>query len=344
MARIGSKLLADLSRRIAISLEAGIDERKIWLRESERSRGHMHEMVSQIAAAVDQGRTVGDAVHSTGSYFPPLFRELVALGDETGKSATVFRRMADHYEHRVQLRREFISGITWPLFQLGAAIFIVGFLIWILGVIADSAGDAPYDILGFGLQGHRGLLIYVSFIATMGGLVVAGYYLVRSGVAWIRPVELMVMRIPAVGNCLRTLAISRLAWTLGLTMEAGMDARRALPFAMQSTHSSYFQQHTQAVQDSVDRGDEAVEAFTRTGVFPDDFLDTLLVGEQSGKMDEAMLRLADQYQDRARAALATMTKLAGFVVWALVALVIISIIFRIVASYAGFIEGLANPR
>ncbi len=342
MPRIGTRPLAALCRRVALALEAGIDERRIWQREAERARGRMRVAVSQIQGAVERGESSGEGVGQAGAYFPPLFHQLVQLGDQTGKSPTVFRRLADHYEHRLQLRRTFLAGITWPLVQLTAAIVMVGFLIWILGVIGRNMGDAPYDILGLGLRGNRGLLIYVSLIAVVGGLGVAAYYLLRSGMAWVGPVQRVVLRLPVIGSCLRTLALARLAWTLGLTLEAGMDLRRALPLALQSTHQVGFTQHIPEVAASVGRGEEAVVALARTDAFPPDFLDTVQVGEESGRLEEAMLRLADQYQERARDALATLTKLAGFAVWAVVALMIVAIIVNIVASYANFLQGLAG--
>ena len=66
--------------------------------------------------------------------------------------------------------------------------------------------------------------------------------------------------------------------------------------------------------------------------------------EESGRLDESMLKLADVYQDRARAAIATLTQCAGYAVWALVALIIAVILFRIVSQYAAGIQNLANPR
>ncbi len=342
MARIGTKPLAALCRRVAIALESGIDERRIWRREAERARGPLHIALCRIQQAVERGQSTGDGVGQTGSYFPRLFHELVPLGDQTGKSATVFRRLADHYEHRLRLRRVFLAGIAWPVTQLIAAVVVVGFLIWILGAIAHNRGDAPYDILGLGLLGNRGLLIYVLLVAAVCGTGVAAYYGLRSGAAWVGPVQQLVLRLPAIGSCLRTLALTRLAWTLGLSLEAGMDLRRALPLALQSTDNAYFMRHIPSVQAAVDRGEEAFVALAQTHVFPPDFLDTLQVGEESGRLEEAMLRLADQYQDRARAALATLTTLAGFAVWALVALMIIAIIVNIVAGYAGFLQDMAG--
>jgi type II secretory pathway component PulF len=343
MARISTKTLASLCRRVAIALEAGIDERKIWQRECERARGRLAGAVGQISEAVSAGNPASAGLAATGSYFPPLFHELVKLGEHTGKSATVFRHLADHYDHRLKLRRAFLAGITWPAIQLTAAVVIVGFLIWILGVISSRIGEQPYDVLGLGLQGTKGLIIYIVIVGAALSAACGGYLLLRSGAVWTRPVQVMVMKLPGIGNNLRTLTLSRLAWTLGLSLEAGMDVRKALPFALRSTRNHYFAQHAPAVQAEIERGREVFVAVAGTGAFPPDFLDTIQVGEQSGRLDEAMLRLAEQYQDRARAALTALTTLAGFAVWAVVALLIIAIIMSIVGSYANFIQDLAAP-
>jgi type II secretory pathway component PulF len=79
----------------------------------------------------------------------------------------------------------------------------------------------------------------------------------------------------------------------------------------------------------VTSGQEICEVLSRTGAYPRDFLDTLEVGERSGRLPESMRILSEQYQDKARRALATLTMAAGFLVWALVAVIIIVMIFRL---------------
>jgi type II secretory pathway component PulF len=123
-----------------------------------------------------------------------------------------------------------------------------------------------------------------------------------------------------------------------------MDVRRAVPFALEAAGSPYYSRHVPEVSAALERGDDLFSALARTGAFPDEFLDAIQVGEQSGRSDESMLRLADQYQDHARSALATLTMLAGFAVWALVALMIIAIIFSIVSAYSNMLQDLSKPR
>ena len=343
MAQISRKQLAALARRVGVALESGIEERKIWQREAERARGSSAAVFGRISAALGTGGSIGDAVLQSDGFFPPLFVELVGLGEATGKLASVFRRLADHYEQSVRLRRTFLAGITWPLIQLTAAIVIVGLLIWILGLIAENRGPAPYDILGLGLVGNAGVVIYVTIVGSLLAVATLLFFLIRSRVFWIQPVEVAAIAVPGIGGCIKTLCLSRLSWSLGLSLAAGMDARSAVPFALRMAGNHYFARHQSAVSSSLMAGDEMFVALAGTGAFPDEFLDALQVGEQSGRLDESMLQLAEEYQDRSRAALATLTTLAGFAVWALVALILIAIIANMVSGYANFLEGLAQP-
>ena len=131
-----------------------------------------------------------------------------------------------HYEAQLKRRRIFLAAITWPAIQLAAALFIVGSVIWILGMI----GDRKTDILGFGLVGNRGLALYVAFVCGAGVAVLLLIRALERGMMWIRPVERAVLKLPAVGPALETLALSRLARALesrSRWAEAGAAHERA---------------------------------------------------------------------------------------------------------------------
>src|SRR5688572_25212148 len=135
-ARVSNKELAQLCRRLATGLEAGIDVRKVWSREvAGRSSSSLRRRLVPVSEAVAVGRSVTEGLAETGDYFPPLFREMVHVGERTGKLAEVFRQLAEHYDHQLNLRRAFLASITWPMFQLTAAVFVIGVLIWVLGII-----------------------------------------------------------------------------------------------------------------------------------------------------------------------------------------------------------------
>lgn len=332
------KPLAGMCRRMATSLEAGIDIRKVLARESDaQAPAAQQRVMRQIRDEVKVGHSLADSINETGEFFPELFRELVTVGEETGQLAEVFRHLAKHYERQVALRRDFLKSISWPITQLVAAICTIGLLIWILGWIADSRGGEAFDVLGWGLMGERGAMIYFGIV---GIVVVAVGVLIeasRRGAPWVAPLVRFAYRIPALGGALTTLALARMAWSMNLTLDTGMSLKKALPLGFRASGDPFHLVHLRRVVADVSRGTEIHEALSDTGAFPHDFLDAVRVGEQSGRLPEQMTLLSRQYEERAEAALATLTQIAGFAVWAIVAVFIIMLIFRIFSAYVGVI-------
>jgi type II secretory pathway component PulF len=128
-----------------------------------------------------------------------------------------------------------------------------------------------------------------------------------------------------------------MAWSLEATLEAGVETRKALRLALRSTRFAPLADTEDEVAADITRGDEIHEALRRTGVFPQDFLDAVAVGEQSGRLPEAMGTLSRNYQEQAEAAIAVLSTLGGWGVYVLVALFIIFMIFRLFGFYVGTI-------
>lgn len=283
---------------------------------------------------------MADGLAQTGKFFPPLFVELVHVGEQTGQTAEIFRQLCENYEHQIQLRRTFLASIAWPMLQLGAAVCVIGLLIFILGIIPAPGGQERIDILGFGLMGPKGVAIYFTIV---GGIAIGIFLLIqalRRGLIWTHPLQRLLLKIPAIGGCLRTMALARLAWTLHLTMETSLDTRKSLLLGLRSTNNVAFSGHCQQVVEDIDAGRGITDSFAATGAFPQDFLDALDVGERSGRLPESMAVLSRQYQEQAQSAMRTLTIFAGFAVWGLVAVIIIMMIFRIFSFYLNTINDL----
>ncbi len=333
--RISPKDLGELSHRLAVETESGIDIRRTWKREAESARPRVRGDFREISDAINQGDGLAVALNRTGQLFPPLFREIVDVGEKTGTLGRVFQRLATHYRRIVERQRMFLMAIAWPIFELALAILVIGLMIWMLGIIARRNNGQAIDILGLGLIGNRGLLIYTNFIIAVclliAGLVVA----VRRGVLWTRPLQHAVMRIPVIGGCLEKLALAQLTWALHLTMNVDLDLRKVVPLVLRATGSDYYIRHTDEVVSLVATGHPLHEAFGVTGVFPDTFLEALQVAEESGAVVESMERLSNRYDEEAQTALKMLTTMAGAAVALLVMGIIILMIFHIAGFYIG---------
>jgi len=331
--RISIRDLARLCRRVATSLEAGIDVRNVWAREAERAPGlTARTRLRAVSEAVNEGQSLAAGLAETGDYFPPMFRELAEVGEQTGHLAESFVRLAEHYEEQLKLRRILVAASTWPIVELGLALGVVGFLIWIMGIIGQR-GDNAVDPLGFGLVGNTGLAAYLTFLALIGIALFLVYQAIRRGMIWTAPIQLLLLRIPILGQAFQSVAMARLTWALHLTLEAGMGLRRALGISLRSTRNAHYTRHIRSVDRAIEAGEPVHQAFRDTGAFTPHFIDAVHVGEESGRLVESMAILSRQYREQAEAAFRAMTVLGGFAVWILVAAIIIFFIFRLAFFY-----------
>ena len=336
--QLSNKALVELCHRLAVEIDAGIDIRRTWQREAEAAPRRLQPYIAQVRDAVATGASLAVALAGVGRVFPPLFLEMAHVGEQTGTLSKVFRRLESHYRRQVQAQRIFLTAIAWPMFELAFAIVVIGALIWILGVLGRRSGTEPVDVLGFGLTGTRGLVIYVNFIIAVvlciAGLVVA----VRRGMLWTRPLQHALMRLPGVGAGLEKIALARLAWALHLTMNVEMDLRRLVPLVLRATGSDYYIRHTNQIVADVAAGHPLYIAFGRSGAFPPTFIDALAVAEESGQIVESMDRLSKRYEEEAEAAVKALAVILGVFVGLLVMGVIVLLIFRLAGFYFGTIN------
>src|SRR5262249_39509759 len=141
------------------------------------------------------------------------------------------------------------------------------------------------------------------------------------------------LRLPALGPCLEALALSRFCMSLRLTAGTAMPIGQALKLSLRATGKSAFARPAQSVQLAVRRGDDLTRVLGETGLFPELFMSSLSVGEESGQVPEVMQRLGDDYHDEAGRRLTALAAVAAYGVWFFVAALMVVAIFRIALSY-----------
>jgi type IV pilus assembly protein PilC len=332
-----TKALVEFLRRLAISLEAGIDIRKTLQNEALRSQSAMRWHAITMSRAINTGASLTVAMEATGDYFPKLVRELIFVGEQTGHLPEVLKQLVENYEEQLALKRMFWTTISWPLMQLAVALGVIGFLIWISAIIGRMTGN-PTDLLGVGLTGEWGLVVYLFFLGVVGAGIFLAYRATITGQMWVAPIQRFVLRLPMLGGALRALSIARFAWTLHITTGTALDVKKALMLSVASTHNVEFTDQAARMEQVISRGHPIHEAMEEARVFPFELIHTVQVGEESGRLEETLAIVARQELESARSALAILTRGAGWVVWLLVAGLIIALIFRMAGVYIGNIN------
>jgi type IV pilus assembly protein PilC len=330
--QIGAYDLSRLCQRVGMSLRAGLPIKKVWEAETRRGGGTHRKVMEEIHEHVSEGGTVSDAFRNSRGYFPRLAIAMVEIGEHTGRLERVFLRLGDHYDHQVKMVREFLGGIAWPAIQLGAAVLIIGGMIWIFGMIASMTGGDPIDITGLGLVGNTGVVQYFFWVAMIILYTAGMVYAISRGMLGPLPVRLA-MYLPFAGPCLRQLAMARLCWSLGMALDAGVDAKKSVLLAIDSTQNPFYISRGPLVAEGIDAHREFYESFRDASGFPTDFLDLLQAAEISGTLSETLERMSSDYEEEARRSMRTLVMAASSLVWMGTVTFIVMAIFRVAMIY-----------
>ncbi len=320
-----------MCRRVGTSLDAGIDVRKIWDREAEKGDTTTGVHAATVRDMIARGDSLFDALEACGDYFPSLLCKLVQVGEQAGQLDKTFLQLAEHYEHSLRLKKSFLSKLIWPAMELGIALFVIGLLIWILGMIGST------DVLGFGLMGTSGLIKYLAFLAFAALAIGVAIRLIRNLIG-VGAVIHAATLLPVLGDFVRTLGLARFSWVLSLISETHTPVRPAVRMALDATINPYFTAHAADIDAVLAKGNPINEALRASGSFPPEFVDAVQVGEDSGKLAELMHRMAKHCEEQVQAQSTIITTAASFAVWGIVALFIIAMIFRLAMFYVGTIN------
>lgn len=337
------KSLALICRSMATMQHSGVPIVKTVSTVARNVSGPICQRNMQaVAERMSAGDDVRTAFASVEGYFPDLFIDMVGVAEETGSLPEVLRSLADHYENLLRLRRDFLGQIALPILQLVAAIFIITFVIFILGAIAESRNQAALDVFGWGLTGTKGAAVF--FCGAFGSIFMlfVVYMLLARGFRQQRALHSVLLRVPVLGACLRAFAIARFSWAFSLTQQAGMRIVPSLESSLKATANYAFIGATPRMCGLIKQGEDLSTVIKDSGLFPVEFEQMVSVAETSGTVPETLEHLSPQFEETARRSLRALAIAFGWVVWALVAGFIIFAIFSLASFYIGMLNEAAK--
>src|SRR5262245_19111683 len=326
-------------RTLHHSLAAGLDPVKIFKPQAKSGPRALRDVATDVAAKLGAGESMEDAFEPYQNRFPPLFIELVAVGEQTGRLENTFRELELYYDSTLTIQRNFRSQMAYPAIQFILAILILSALIWILGMLADSGrGAVTTDPTGLGFTGGAGALMFMGIAFGFVGAILLAFKLSADNVKWRARMEGMLMALPGWGPALLALALQRFCVALRMCSEAGLRAEKTIQYCFRATSNSAFTSREPGAQQVVKKGGELNEAILASGApFPDEFREMVLMGDETGNMPEVMERLAERYREEAERRLRSAAQMTSYCIYGLVALMIILAIFKIASLYLGML-------
>lgn len=282
--------------------------------------------LAQLLAELQQGRSLADSLRQLGDWMPAFDVALMDAGEQSGRLDQCLQLLAGYYRLRGQLASEAISQMLYPAFLLH-----FGALLFPINLLSDFVWQGktwPFvwqklTILG-PLYGGTALLLY----ACMG----------KHGEAWRAKIEVAGRWIPLLGKARHHLALARLAAALEALLNAGVPILNAWPLAAGASGSPALRAAVADWAARLARGDTPGQILVHQPLFPELFASLYRTGEQSGKLDETLLRLHAHYQEEGSRQLHAFTAWLPKVIYLVIVGVVVKNIFSFYSGYFGELD------
>lgn len=253
-------------------------------------------VLTGLAGEVRTGSSLSAALARHPKLFGNLYTSMVRVGEEAGALPRVIDDLADLLESTDEIRGEVVAAIAYPLFVLGFGFVTVLVLLTVVLPKLFAMLDEMLDVLplptlillrvsGFFSQHWPWLLLG----ATGLGALFRWQIRTPAGALWWDGVKL---RVPVLGPLVRTAALSRFARTLGILLKSGVSLLPALRIVEATVGSLVLAAQLARVGEETRGGDSLAAPLRKLGIFSQSAVQMIAAGEESGKLDEMLGKVA----------------------------------------------------
>lgn len=336
--RVSSRSVLDFTHELSTMLSAGLplDRSLSILAGLEKNTG-FKAVILDMHKGIHAGETFADCLGNHPGVFSEMYVSTVRAGEAGGALEPVLSRLKKYMEESEKLKEDIKSALIYPLlltFVGGSAILLM--LLFVIPkftvIFADMGGVMPLPTrLLLGASQLMASYWWAAAGALGGGLLWArGRLRTEDGRLFFDRISLSV---PLLGEVLRKAVVSRFSRTLGTLLQGGLPILDALNIAVKTMGNSFMSRSTIPVIEGARRGRGMVEPLRETGAFPPLAVHLLAVGEETGKLDEMLLRLSDNYDQDISVAikrlLALMEPLIILVMAVVVGFIVVSLLLAI---------------
>jgi type IV pilus assembly protein PilC len=271
-------------------------------------------VMDSVSIDVEEGSTFFDALSKHPKVFSKLFINMVKAGEVSGRLDQTLAQLASYLERSASLRRKVKAAITYPIFLIGftafAIIILVAKVVPVFQKIYAGAKinlPVPTRILIASSVAIRDYYWLLLLIAAGIGLFI--YFQLRTEKGryfW----DKHKLRIPILGTLMRKYSLTKFTRTLGVLINSGVPILAALDLVAETADNKMFEVAINESATSIEQGSGFAEALTeRRNVFPEMVIQMSTTGEESGKLDNMLSKVANFYEQQIEASITTLTSL-----------------------------------
>ena len=301
--RITPKEIAVFSRQLATMLKSGVPlVTSFQIIAGGVKNPRMRIMVEKIRAEVEGGGSLFEALSAHPIQFDELYTNLVKAAESAGVLYTILDEIASYKERTESIKGKIKKALYHPIAVIGVAIMVSAILlVYVIPQFEDifaSFGAALPAMTQAIIDASRwlrsnGLFVLFGMIAFITAFIMAK----KRSKPFAHWIDRISLKIPIVGEILEKSAIARFCRTLAITFAAGVPLVDALQIVAGATGNAVYNDASARIREDVAVGHQLQLAMQQTNVFPNMVIQMAAIGEESGSLDEMLIKVAEAYEE-----------------------------------------------
>jgi len=325
--RIPHRDIVLFTRHLSILIESGVNIlNALNIISKQATNKYLEAALSDIASSIKDGKSLSDSLSAFPNLFSNLYCAMIGTGEASGDLDSTLKRLADFLEKEEEFKQSLRASLTYPLFVfIISALTVVVLLVFVIPKLLTMFEDKG-QILPLPTR----ILISTSnflrnywwlIIAVIGILIFLARRIHRSAkgkITWDR----LKLKLFLFGPLILKTEISRLMRTLSLLLSSGLPITPALDTSVSILENQILKMDTVKIKEEISKGLSLSHSLKNSRLFPDFVTNIVLIGEETGALDRALMRIAQDYEREVDQTLKTFTRLLEPVIILVMGLVV----------------------
>jgi len=306
--------IVDLTRQIAIMLNAGltiVDSLEILKKQATKPA--LRKVIDDIDKSIKSGNSFSAALQRYRNLFSNLYIALVKSVEASGKLSDILLKLSDNLEKEREFKGKLKGALIYPVIVI-TAMFVVMFVMItfvipkLLDLYKDFNISLPFTT--------KILIVASSFSAKFWPLIIVALFLAVIGFkkyvktkAGKHSIDAFSLRIPLFNNIIKISALVDATRTLAILIGSGVSILEALGIIIETTDNVIFQDAFVNIKRKVEKGQSLGSSLQQEEIFPPILVQMALVGEQTGHLDDTLMRISRYFELESEIAMKALTTL-----------------------------------
>lgn len=301
LSRVKPQDIIAMTRQLATMMAAGLPILKCFSILGEQvSNNKLKKTVLKIHDDLEAGIPLWQALSRHPDVFSPVYISMVRAGELGGILDTILDRLSIHLEREQEINAKIKSASIYPAIISIVAIIIVFCIITFVmptftSMFEASGAELPAPtraLLGLG-DFFRHYLLHLIVTIVVAAFILKRWGKTSSGRFFF---DNLYLHLPIIGKTLSRITVARFARTMGTLLRSGIPVLAALEVVEEVVGNAVISRAIRSARESISEGDSITEPLAATGVFEPMVTQMIAVGEETGALDEMLIRMSDYFE------------------------------------------------